>query len=418
MKIVFRLPTRAYIKGLKWSVYRTSMVAFISAMTSGSVVAANMKPVEPPNVRIPVFYATDRKVVADNKDKNGSLIAPISYGSSSALLPIQKNWLIPQSSELLTNLSEMGWTIDKVNSTIRPYLEIRGYVSEESPATIVSPPVVRATYWDDLSNQVTSSSTKTVYVYIHGFAASGINSLYAGAILSAQTESPVIVFSWPSAGTAGLKPFHLIGKNSIRERYRADRKVIDDPQVLKDLSETITSLKTKLPTDTKIVLVAHSLGNRLMANYLAGNNSEILDGVYFLAADVNQDIVDKMLKRLDSRSRYTAVYYNPNDRVLKVSAANDLLDLRLTKKLGGFQWHVPGIEFVNYKEIAEPRTADYLRVQHYVPFDHFGSIVRTGSPSYKAGESNFVLIRRTTIEKAKAKKASTRRAKRGQSRSS
>lgn len=156
--------------------------------------AAETVTVAPPNVRVPVFFATDRRAVDSNQNPLGAKISKLTYGTSSALLPMQNSWL-DTNGKLSSRFRSMGWVVDEINWSVKPYLEVRGYVSEENSNNIVSTPIATDTYWDQLKNQVLSSDTKTLFIYIHGFASSGKNSLYAGAILAAHTESPVVVFA-------------------------------------------------------------------------------------------------------------------------------------------------------------------------------------------------------------------------------
>ncbi|NJL72700.1 MAG: alpha/beta hydrolase [Candidatus Competibacteraceae bacterium] len=109
--------------------------------------------------------------------------------------------------------------------------------------------------------------------------------------------------------------------------------MIDQPQVLSDLSTLIARLKTELGPDAKVNLVAHSLGNRLLAKYLAGDATDDFAGVYFLAADIDQRLFMEALKKLQAKSSYTAIYTNKKDRALKASVANDLLGFKISRRL-------------------------------------------------------------------------------------
>ncbi len=385
---------------VNWRLYPVLCLTAALLMQSPlSARASEPQAVGPPVLDVPVFYATDREKLTSNQEEAGAKLAPFTMGCARVFLPYEKRW---QSGDKLSEqYQKLGWQVDSARNTVKPFIEVRGYVAEPAPQSVLAVEGECSDFWSRLKAQAEASSDHRVYVYIHGFASSGNNAVYSGGILAAELEAPVIAFTWPSKGTAGLKPLRLVGRKRMRAMYLADREMIDQPQVLSDLSALISNLKTELGPNVKVNLIAHSLGNRLMAKYLASDATDEFAGVYFLAADVDQQLFMEALKKLQSKSKYTAIYTNKNDRVLKVSAGNDLLDFKISHKLGDANFSVPGVEFIDYGQIAEPRSIDYLRLMHYVPFEHFGSIVRTGQP-FNDGNRRY-LVRRTTIERSRKK---------------
>lgn len=374
----------------------TAALLMQSPLSAG---ASEPQHVGPPVLDVPVFYATDREKLTSNQEEAGAKLAPFTMGCARVFLPYEKRW---QSGDKLSEqYQKLGWQVDSARNTVKPFIEVRGYVAEPSPQSVLSVEGECSDFWSRLKAQAEVSSDHRVYIYIHGFASSGNNAVYSAGILAAELEAPVIAFTWPSKGTAGLKPLRLVGRKRMRALYLADREMIDQPQVLADLSIFISKLKTELGPNVKVNLIAHSLGNRLLAKYLASDSTDEFAGVYFLAADVDQQLFMEALKKLQVKSKYTAIYTNKNDRVLKVSAGNDLLGFKISHKLGDANFSVPGVEFIDYGRIAEPRSIDYLRLMHYVPFEHFGSIVRTGQP-FDDGNRRY-LVRRTTIERSRKK---------------
>ncbi|MCW5822408.1 MAG: alpha/beta hydrolase [Cyanobacteria bacterium TGS_CYA1] len=373
---------------------------FFGAFALIPVQAFKAKESGPPIIKVPVFFASDRLKITSNKDESGSKLGPLKLGFAEALLPVSRTYL--QDNNLLPSLTHLGCSLDQNLRTFEPYIEIRGYVAEPEAKDFLQNVEVTRDFWSRLAKA--SEESKTVYVYIHGFASSGENSLYSAGIMSASVEAPVVSFTWPSKGTAGLKIPKLWGRKRLRALYLSDREMIDDKQVMSDLTTFLKDLKSKLPVDTKIILVAHSLGNRLMARYLVTDANEHFERVYFIAPDVDNDLFVQVAGSLKKKAKYVAVFHNPKDRVLKISAANDLLSLKNTDKLGVGGADLTGIEFIDYGSIAEPRSIEFLRVLHYLPFEHFGRITRNGiSMLSDDGEACFI-VHRSVIEKRKKAK--------------
>ncbi len=374
---------------------------FLGAFAVIPAFALKVKESGPPIIKVPVFFVTDRKKITSNKDESGHQLGPLKLGCAEALLPVDKSFL-QEDQALIPSLKNLGCTLDEKLTTFEPYIEIRGYVAEPEAKDFLQNIEESPQFWTKLTKA--SEDSKTVYVYIHGFASSGDNALYSAGIMAGSVEAPVVSFTWPSKGTAGLKLPRFWGRKRLRALYLFDRKMIDDNQVMNDLTTFLRDLKTKLPEDTKIVLVAHSLGNRLMARYLASDATEKFDRVYFIAPDVDNDLFVRVAFSLKKKAKYVGVFHNPKDRVLKISAANDLLSLKNTDKLGTGGADLTGIEFIDYRSIAEPRSLEFLRVLHYLPFEHFGPIIRNGvSKLSDEGDSCFI-VHRSAIEKRKKAK--------------
>ncbi|MDX1990570.1 MAG: alpha/beta hydrolase [Candidatus Obscuribacter sp.] len=385
---------------VNWRTYPVLCLTAALLMQSPlSAGASEPQHVGPPVLDVPVFYATDREKLTSNKEEAGAKLAPFTMGCARVFLPYEKRW--QNGDNLSEQYQKLGWQVDSARDTIKPFIEVRGYVAEPAPQSVLSVEGECSDFWSRLKAQAEASSDHRVYVYIHGFASSGNNAVYSAGILAAELEAPVIAFTWPSKGTAGLKPLRLVGRKRMRALYLADREMIDQPQVLADLSIFISKLKTELGPNVKVNLVAHSLGNRLLAKYLAGDATDDFAGVYFLAADIDQRLFMEALKKLQEKSSYTAIYTNKKDRALKASVANDLLGFKISRRLGDANFSVPGVEFIDYGLIAEPRSIEYLKLMHYVPFEHFGSIVRTGQP-FDDGNGHYI-VRRTTIERSRRK---------------
>ena len=384
-------------------------ICLIAAMAviHNSASAAEIDEKGPPAVRLPVFFATNRQAIGRRGVEESASLGPLKCGMSSITLPLESAWIEQDSNTLRDDMIGMGWTIDRSATTFVPEIEDRGYVAEGAKETIVEPPIYTDAFWKKLSEAVKNSRGNRLYVYIPGFASSGINSLYAAGVLSAHVEAPVVVFSWPSDGIAGAGPGEFVkGKGSF-SRLNQEEKLIQDPQVLADLTKFMTEAQAKLK-NAKLVMLAHSLGNRLMARYFEAKPKVKFAGVYFIAADVSKELFYRALPGLKSQSAHTAVFSNRQDRVLYVSSVKNILYGHVGKKLGLSKFDVPGIEFIDYEVVAEPRkflTKSKHQLKHYLPFDQFGSIVRTGQP-YNSEDSKtpLVLLKNSTIRQAESKK--------------
>jgi esterase/lipase superfamily enzyme len=130
---------------------------------------------------------------------------------------------------------------------------------------------------------------------------------------------------------------------------------------------------------------------------LDGDSNDKLDSVYFIAPDLAAKMFLSALPDISAKSKNIAVYMNRRDRVLGASSLNSLFELSSEKKLGKANVKAPGIDFIDYEQIAMPRG-----IGHYVPFEHLGSMIRTRMPfSDKSQENKYFLMRRTSIEKQK-----------------
>ncbi|MCW5824234.1 MAG: alpha/beta hydrolase [Cyanobacteria bacterium TGS_CYA1] len=364
--------------------------ALLFAMNSS--LAADVQTAGPPVIKIPVFYATQRKKICDEKDPAGKELGEFKTGCGNAWLPISETWKNPSTKRLITNLIAIGCEIDNSRATVVPFIEARGYVAEPSPEKVLKIDENCGHFWKKLRSYAKSSVGKEVYVYIHGFASSGNNAVYSSGILSAHVEAPVIAYTWPSVGKLGL----IQGNPELTlSLFKLDKEMIGDDRVLKHLQEFLSDLRSKLDSDVKINIVAHSLGNRLLCRYLNSGQHLKLSSLYFLAADVDKKDFLKTAEYLKEQCSEVVVYHNPKDNVLRLSRASQLLDLDLTEKLGASGFPLPSIRFVDYELIAQPRD-----LQHYIPFEHFGSICRSGKPAEVAGASKLFIFNRTRIETA------------------
>lgn len=383
----------------------SSLACFLIVyLTAPPVIALQPDEVKPPSVRLPVFVVTDRQVIGPKgSQESASLSNDVKKYVSSVNVPLDPQWM-PSANELRDDLLGMGWVVDRSTPCFLPMIEDRGYTAEGARESLVSQPINDIDqFWKNLSKSVETCSNKRLYVYIHGFASSGINSVYTGGVLSSQVQAPVVVFSWPSDGVAGAGPKDVISGKGSMTRFRSEEAIIEDPRVLNHLVGFMEEAKSKLGPSTQFVIIAHSLGNRIMAKYFASGPRVNFAEVYFIAADVSKEGFYHALPGLKSHSAKTIVFSHKHDNVLYASSVNSILSFRLQRKLGLSKFELPGVEFIDYESVAEPfeiaGNSKHL-LKHYLPFEQLGSIVRTGQPFNTQSKTStpLVLVRHSVIK--------------------
>jgi esterase/lipase superfamily enzyme len=113
--------------------------------------------------------------------------------------------------------------------------------------------------------------------------------------------------------------FLFLGEMYDRDLESSDESVDDLVQFLNDLQRTIPATRT--------VLVAHSMGNRLLLHALLNAHLSLRDqyrAVVLLSPDVSTDELRMALPTLDREAYRVALYVNANDLALFVSMARHL----------------------------------------------------------------------------------------------
>jgi esterase/lipase superfamily enzyme len=165
-------------------------------------------------------------------------------------------------------------------------------------------------------SEVQSTGRDQAFIYVHGFA----NSFAEAARRAAQVaydldfdvdpefEGLTMMYSWPSLGEANLTA------------YSADYDSSD--AALEAFNQFLDLLKEQARI-TRVHIIAHSMGNRLVARALTARHSpeKIVDQLVLAAPDIRSSTFkSRFLRTLPQFAQRVTLYVSDNDRALVASS--------------------------------------------------------------------------------------------------
>ncbi|MBX9687741.1 MAG: alpha/beta hydrolase [Candidatus Obscuribacterales bacterium] len=156
------------------------------------------------------------------------------------------------------------------------------------------------------------SNSRSFILYIHGCCMSEKLSFCSAGELAESTQLPVLIFDWASPGVAEapLAPEF----NS----YRRSERVLEISQ--HNIHDLFSAIATHLP-DYKMIVVAHSMGNRLILNELnrqSANNLQI-EQLHLVRPDLSLPAYLLDEEHYCSLAKQVYIYLANNDAWLKIS---------------------------------------------------------------------------------------------------
>ncbi|MBA3069437.1 MAG: alpha/beta hydrolase [Hyphomonas sp.] len=172
----------------------------------------------------------------------------------------------------------------------------------------------------EMDQALQSRGSDSVLLFVHGFNTPFEDALIRSAQLSVDLSrrgifdvGVPVLFSWPSAGNVSLEDY----------RGDQDRSLAAAPYL-----EQFLDVITEHAEITRINIVAHSMGNRILtkalesyaADYLERHGREDLEfRIILVAADVDRDIFEATTGILDNLKANVTIYTSDADRALHVS---------------------------------------------------------------------------------------------------
>jgi esterase/lipase superfamily enzyme len=193
-------------------------------------------------------------------------------------------------------------------------LEFRPDPEKHFILTSVAPIDSREGFLGAVSGAVVGSRRKEVFVFIHGFN----QSFEGGAMRTAQLAADLkidgapILYSWPSRAS-------LLS-------YAADGRQTEDQAMIADLQGFLRDVATRTGA-TRVNVVAHSMGNRLLVRALSGMGltAPLFDEVIMAAPDVGVDEFNADWPAMRQAGRHFTLYASKRDKALMISAKiNDM----------------------------------------------------------------------------------------------
>lgn len=255
-------------------------------------------PAQPASPRfdlVNVYYATHRAATGREPaaEAYGSARAAMSFGVAQVSVPRDRApGSVPRPSI---------WTFE-----FRPDPERHMILNSVSPIS------TRDGFFARVSEAVSDTSRKEVFVFIHGY-----NTSFEGAaIRTAQLavdmnlDGAAVLYSWPSRAS-------LLG-------YQADTRTVADPALLNDVADFLTDVANRTGAE-RVHLVAHSMGNRVLGRSLdllaarSPGRSPMFHEVVMAAADVGVDEFEQTWPRIMGLGRRFTLYASQRDRALQIS---------------------------------------------------------------------------------------------------
>ena len=238
-----------------------------------------------------------------------------------------------------------------------------------------------------------------VLVYVHGYASSFKEVTEQAAELRRRGnfQGPVVVFSWPAAGSGFAAPTldHLLTRAYWRDADRATASIPHRVVVLRDLARTLGA--------SRMVVAAHSMGNMMLDGALRdpalADSLAVtpLRAVAYLAPDVDETYFADSLVAVARRSASRQVLYGSrNDRLLQISSV-----IHGAPRAGQLVRKAPWSSDLEVLDVTDARVSGNWWIRHFgtnhafrrrpdAVSDFFGLVLRDLPPDCRAVSNAWV----------------------------
>lgn len=245
----------------------------------------------PKYVMVPVYYVTDRakegNTFGANRRYTVNCLHHMYYGT--AYLPVE-NKKNKQAGDTFTHL---GWTgAEKIKSKL----------SNKEMIETDTPEQQEKEFFSRLAKALDQSGQRHLCLFVHGAADPFEDAAADAAELAYYMECPIVVYSWPSIG-------HL-------HNYRVDEGNAEWSQehyntFIRDLE----AFSEEHPV--KVSLVAHSVGNRLLARSVPVlRRTSIIQDVALVSPDIDAETFKHYVMNYRQRGVKVRLYVSNRDKVL------------------------------------------------------------------------------------------------------
>lgn len=189
-----------------------------------------------------IFVATnrDRFNSEGSRDAENRVLDTVAYGQSEVLLPRQARGLDP-----------------KLTPSRKPLLKFgkRQPRDEDEIATATSQALSEHEFLAGVNNQIERSRQQDLLIFVHGFNVSFDAAVIRTAQLALDMpfNGAVVAYCWPSQGGV----FNYDEDEPINQASVAP------------FTQFLTTLRASVPAETRINIVVHSMGNRIVMESLS-----------------------------------------------------------------------------------------------------------------------------------------------------
>ena len=256
------------------------------------------RPQPPPGAvarSVTVFFGTDRAPDGHETLRFGTTPGELTVGVAHVSVPLDR--MARPTGTLPDPPSTLG-----VRRTPAPARDL--FVLRVQPMGEV--------YWDDaLREELRYDSTRTVVVFVHGFATPWEQALRRAAQLAVDLpfDGAMVVYSWPSLGEVGPLAY-----------FRDDKTIAPSQPILRRFLERIAERSGA----ERVSIVAHSMGTLLVARTLKelhDTRPELrFDQVVLGAPDIDTTSFRRSLApALTASARRVTIYASQRDRALDLA---------------------------------------------------------------------------------------------------
>lgn len=241
---------------------------------------------------VPVFYGTDRAI-------SGSRDTPISYSSGRGDLTFGiADVSIPDDHRMGEIERPRIWKL-QFREDPNKHIVVLGLES-------LSP----TSFSERARNTLNRSSKKEVLLFVHGYNVSFNDAITRTAQIAYDLHFEGIpsLYSWPSEGSL---PKYTVDETNVtwsRPRF----------------AEFLTSIKETLGAEA-VHIIAHSMGNRLVAETIASMTPVVLTRgarirqIVFAAPDIDAATFKDLATAFHNKAERFTLYASSNDKALKIS---------------------------------------------------------------------------------------------------
>jgi len=321
-----------------------------------------------PSVDLPVFYVTNRQPEIQTNGvrygKKRRYTNVCQYGICHALVARRNN-----DSPIAGTLWNMGWRGS--NTKLKD-----GGAPHPVPvlASGIEPFSDKLAFFRKLEGSIALSESKQVVVFIHGYNNSFESAMESAARLEAEFKCPVVSFSWPSQ------------KETLK--YTSDECNVE--WSWPDFRVFLRDLDSRIGPE-KVVIVAHSMGNRLamwsLVSRFDQNNQEPpkFKSIVLSSPDIDAGTLRAWSPLIRQNAQTNWIFISHKDVPLRLSRGvhghQRSGEIQKYPKASDvdLEWKYPDVPY-GFASI-DFSAVDRGPLGHSIPYKDIVSLVRTGRPS-------------------------------------